>query len=70
MDRLQSLADCPIYWRYDMTHKRASKSKSSGRKEMAKASGLEVHSSRGKGYAKAREREMCRLWSRPSRHRT
>jgi hypothetical protein len=68
--RLQSLAGCPISWRCDMTSKRASKLKSSVRKEMAKARDLEVHSSRGKGYAKAREREMCRLRSRLSRHRT
>jgi hypothetical protein len=35
---------------------------------MAKASGLEFHSSRSKGYAKAREGETCRLRPRPSRH--
>jgi hypothetical protein len=57
--RLQSLASCPISWRCDMSSKRASKSKSSIRKEMAKASSLEVHSSRDKGHAKAREGEMC-----------
>jgi hypothetical protein len=70
MGRLQSLAGYPISWRCDMTSKRVSKSKSSICKEMAKAGGLEVRSSRGKGYAKAREREMCRLWSRPIQHRT
>jgi hypothetical protein len=67
--RLQSLAGCPISWHCDITSKRALKSKSSVRKEMAKASGLEVHSSRGKGYAKAQEGETCRLRPRPSRHR-
>jgi hypothetical protein len=66
--QLQSLAGCPISWRCDITSKRASKSKSSVRKEMAKASGLEVHSSRGKGYAKVRKGETCRLQSRPSWH--
>jgi hypothetical protein len=35
-----------------MTIKRALKSKSGVRKEMAKASGLEVHPSRNKVYAK------------------
>jgi hypothetical protein len=68
--RLQSLAGYPISWRCDITSKRASKLKSSIRKEMAKASGLEVHSSHDKGYAKAREREMHRLRSRLSQHRT
>jgi hypothetical protein len=67
--RLQSLAGCPISWRCDMTSKRASKSKSSIRKVMDKASGSEVHSSRSKGYAKAHEGEVCRLRSRPSQHR-
>jgi hypothetical protein len=70
MGQLQSLAGCPISWRCDMTSKRASKSKSSVREEMAKASGSDVHSSRSMGYAKAREGEACRFWSRPSRHRT
>jgi hypothetical protein len=64
----QSLVECPISWRCDITSKRASKSKSSVRKEMAKASGLEVHPSRSKGYMKAREGETCRLRSRPSWH--
>jgi hypothetical protein len=70
MGRLQPLAGCPISWHCDMTGKRASKSKSSTRKERAKASGSEVHSSHGKGHAKAREGETCRLRSRPSWHRT
>jgi hypothetical protein len=68
--RLQSLAGCPISWRCDMTWKRASKSKSSIREEMAKASGLEVHLGHNKVCAKVREGETCRLQSRPSRHRT
>jgi hypothetical protein len=68
--RLQSLAGCLISWRYDMISKRASKLKSSIRKETAKARNLEVYSSRGKGHAKAWERETCRLRPRPSRHRT
>jgi hypothetical protein len=61
VDRLQSLAGCPISWRCDMISKRASKLKSSIRKEMAKARDLEVYSSRGKGYAKARKRETRQL---------
>jgi hypothetical protein len=69
MGQLQSLANCPISWRCDITSKRALKSKSSVRKEMAKASGLEVHPSRSKGYVKAREGETYRLWSCPSQHR-
>jgi hypothetical protein len=68
--RLQSFAGCPISQHCDMTSKRASKSKSSVHEEMAKASGLEVHPSHSKGYAKAREGETCQLRSRPSRHRT
>jgi hypothetical protein len=67
--RLQSLAGCLISWRYNMTSKRASKSKSNVRKEMAKARGSKVHSSHDKGYAKAREGETCRLRSRLTRHR-
>jgi hypothetical protein len=67
---LQSLVGCPISWRCDLTSKRASKLKSSIRKEMAKASGLEVRSNHGRGYTKAQERETCRLLSRPSWHRT
>jgi hypothetical protein len=55
--QLQSLAGYPISWRCNMTSKRASKSKSSARKERAKASGSEIHSSHGKGHAKAREGE-------------
>jgi hypothetical protein len=66
--QLQSLADCPISWRCDITSKRASKSKSSIRKEMTKASGLEVHSSRGRGYVEVQKGETCRLQSRPSQH--
>jgi hypothetical protein len=57
MGRLQSLASCLISWRCEMTSKRASKS--SARKEGAKASGLEVHSSHGKGHAKAHKGETC-----------
>jgi hypothetical protein len=67
---LQYLTGCPISWRYDMTGKRAMKSKLSTRKEMAKARNLEIYSSRGKGYAKARGRETCWLWPRSSQHRT
>jgi hypothetical protein len=70
MGRLHSLAGCPISWRCDMTSKRASKSKSSARKEMAKASDSEVHSSHSKGYAKDRKGETRRLRSCSSRHRT
>jgi hypothetical protein len=68
--QLQSLADCPISWHCDIPSKRASKSKSSVHKEMAKASGSEVHSSHGKGYMKAQEGEMCWLQTPLSRHRT
>jgi hypothetical protein len=53
--QLQSLAGYLISWRCDITGKRASKSKSSTRKDRAKASGSEVHSGHGKGHAKARE---------------
>jgi hypothetical protein len=66
--QLQSFVSCLISWRCNMTGKRASKSKSSVRKEMAKASGLEVHPSCSKVYAKVREREARRLWSRLSWH--
>jgi hypothetical protein len=52
--QLQSFTGCPISQRCDKTSKGAPKSKSSVRKEMAKASGSEVHSSRGKSYTKAR----------------
>jgi hypothetical protein len=68
--RLQSFVGCPISQRCDMTSKRASKSKRSICEEMAKASGLEVHPSRSKGYAKAREEETRQLRSHPSWHRT
>jgi hypothetical protein len=66
--RLQSLAGCPISWRCDMTSKRVSKSKSSIRREMAKASGLEVHPGRYKVYMEVRKGETCWLWSRSSQH--
>jgi hypothetical protein len=36
---------------------------------MTKDSGLEVHSSRGKGHTEVRKGETCQLQSRPSRHR-
>jgi hypothetical protein len=61
MGRLQYLAGCPVSWRCDVISKRATKSKLSARKEMAKARNLESHSSRSKGYAKARGRETCQL---------
>jgi hypothetical protein len=53
-----------------MAGKRVSKSKSSIREEMAKASRPKVHPSHNKVYAKAREGETCRLWPHPSRHGT
>jgi hypothetical protein len=67
MGQLQSFAGCPISCCCDMTSKRASKSKSGIRGEMAKASGSEVHPSYSKVYMKAREGETCRLRSCPSR---